>query len=237
MNTQFLHIITDFGDAAVTGGLTIGYAAYYLYTKQLTRAAAIVAPFLTAAALIGIAKLALYSACTPSIPLIDLKSPSGHTALSVAAYFTIAWVMASELPGKWRYVPYVIATPLVFLIALSRVLLGAHTPADAVVGCAIGLIAAIWPHKFITPPASSRPPSPLFALIFPCLLLALHGVNLPAEQVIRLVSQYVRSTRISCAQGFPSALRQSRGASLAARGLPIPDTLRKAHQVQGQSRT
>jgi membrane-associated phospholipid phosphatase len=62
--------------------------------------------------------------------------PSGH---AIVLFFTAAFV-ASLLPRRWTWVPYSLAT----LIIGTRVIIGAHSPLDAVAGAAIGLgIAAL----------------------------------------------------------------------------------------------
>lgn len=61
--------------------------------------------------------------------------PSGHTAMAVA----IGVVLLLHTPKKWRW-PIVVLTSLA---AISRMVLGVHTPLDIVGGIAIGWLAAM----------------------------------------------------------------------------------------------
>lgn len=57
--------------------------------------------------------------------------PSGHTAVA----FAVATLVAGSLRGRWRVVPYVLAT----LVGVGRLYFGAHLPLDVVGGAALGV--------------------------------------------------------------------------------------------------
>jgi glycosyltransferase 2 family protein len=61
--------------------------------------------------------------------------PSGHTAMAVA----LGIVLYNHTPKKW-HIPIIIMT---FLAAISRMVLGVHTPLDIVGGAAIGWMSAM----------------------------------------------------------------------------------------------
>jgi undecaprenyl-diphosphatase len=68
--------------------------------------------------------------------------PSGHAIASLCLYFTIAWIITTQIEnsaakmGIWIFVGIV-----VFLIGASRVYIGVHYPTDVIAGF---LAAAIW---------------------------------------------------------------------------------------------
>jgi undecaprenyl-diphosphatase len=70
------------------------------------------------------------------VPLDGLSFVSGHAIIA----WGVAALLWTVLPGRWRWVPVVIAS----LNAVARVYLGAHNPLDVVGGGAIGVaIAAV----------------------------------------------------------------------------------------------
>lgn len=68
-------------------------------------------------------------------PPPDYSFPSGHTASS----FAMAGVLYRKLPGKLG----IAAVVLAFLIALSRLYLGAHYPSDILFGMFSGILISI----------------------------------------------------------------------------------------------
>jgi membrane-associated phospholipid phosphatase len=57
---------------------------------------------------------------------------SGHAAVS----FALATVITPHLHGRWRVVPYALAT----IVALARLYVGAHLPLDVIGGAALGIV-------------------------------------------------------------------------------------------------
>lgn len=87
--------------------------------------------------------------------------PSSHTALAAAFYVMAAYFAAAVLKRRWvKYAVYGIASLLVLLVALSRVVLRLHWPADVLAGAALGIAvvaAAAWWHER-HPVTPCRPP-------------------------------------------------------------------------------
>lgn len=67
--------------------------------------------------------------------------PSGH-ATAAAAYFGAVIHLAAELPPSARATLRAVAIVVIALVALARVLLRAHWPADVIGGVALGLALA-----------------------------------------------------------------------------------------------
>jgi undecaprenyl-diphosphatase len=65
--------------------------------------------------------------------------PSGHAAVA----FAVAVVVASVVPGRWRWVPFAVAA----VVGLGRMYVGAHYPLDVVGGAlwgsAVGLTVVL----------------------------------------------------------------------------------------------
>ncbi len=75
----------------------------------------------------------------PSIRVFTSGFPSGHAALSTAAYLIMASLLAQSAPSA-RLKRYIMAAAalLVLLIGLSRVYLGVHYPSDVLAGWCVG---------------------------------------------------------------------------------------------------
>jgi undecaprenyl-diphosphatase len=59
---------------------------------------------------------------------------SGHAILATV----VAGIVAPYLPGRWRFLPWVLAA----LVLFSRVYVGAHNPLDVVCGAGLGIAIA-----------------------------------------------------------------------------------------------
>ncbi len=64
--------------------------------------------------------------------------PSGHSATAFSAFVAFGY-----MAPKWRYLFYFIA----FLIAFSRVVVGAHYPSDALAGSILGAVTTVLLYK------------------------------------------------------------------------------------------
>ena len=84
------------------------------------------------------------------VPLEGLSFVSGHAIIA----WGVATLLWPVLPGRWRWVPVVIAA----LNAVARVYLGAHNPLDVVGGGAIGVSIGIV-LALVTGLAPARRPS------------------------------------------------------------------------------
>jgi membrane-associated phospholipid phosphatase len=174
--------LTDFGDAALLLPLSVAMALWLLARRPLTAAIG----WLAALGLCmgGTALLKIYFlAC----PLGDFASPSGHVSFSVLAYGGFAVILGAEASMTRRFLVIAAAAGLIIAIALSRLFLGAHSPAEAAGGLAIGAGSLIpFARAYLrSPPASV----PLRALVLATILLVavFHGRQLHAEALFRAI--------------------------------------------------
>jgi membrane-associated phospholipid phosphatase len=79
-----------------------------------------------------------------SVPADDFGFPSGHVAT------TAAWALGLALSRR-RLWPLVVAVAGVALMALSRMYLGRHFPADVLGGLVVGVSALALAHRAISP--------------------------------------------------------------------------------------
>ncbi|MDQ2993425.1 MAG: phosphatase PAP2 family protein [Pseudomonadota bacterium] len=66
--------------------------------------------------------------------------PSGHTALAMAIFSFLAFLIGRELHAEQKRYPYYAAFGITLLIAFSRVYLGAHWLSDVIASILLGLI-------------------------------------------------------------------------------------------------
>jgi len=184
-------LAADLGDSAVTGGLALVGGLYLFYLKQKRAAVALWAAFVCAGGLIALGKILIYSHCVSLPAFWLLRSPSGHAAISAALYFTLASIIASSERGWRQFVPYAVAFCVVVLVAVSRVVLRAHTEADVWGGLFIGIVVftVLWLRLIrghVVP--CRRWPFVVMGLV---LFVFFYRPHLPSEGFIRWFVNYL----------------------------------------------
>lgn len=196
---DIVRFITDLGDSALTVSLTVILTAYLIHQGQRRAALAMALSFAATSALIALGKITLYSHCASyDVFSSPLRSPSGHTALSLSVYGTAALIVASPRTGIIRAALPAAALILAGLIGITRVLIGAHSVADVVVGFCIGLavLAALWRFALKDAPVRCRwRPVAWFCLGWGLLLFGLH---MPSEQIINWIAGLFRVSGKVC---------------------------------------
>lgn len=84
--------------------------------------------------------------------LSDFGYPSGHSAVA----FALATALAPWLGPRWRIAGYGAAV----LVALARLVVGAHLPLDVVGGAAIGVASGLVARLVVGEPATASDPAP-----------------------------------------------------------------------------
>ncbi len=169
--------LTDFADQAVILPLVLAVAV--ALAVQGWRRGALVWLFVVAGVFFAtLASKLVFMACSPLFGPIDVHSPSGHVAAAtvvtggLAAMFTRR--RASILPA---------AVLAAVVIGVSRLVLGAHSLPEVVVGATIGLAGAVALLRFSGPPPRLRI-APLVPVVV-VVAAMFHGLHLPAEAAIR----------------------------------------------------
>lgn len=172
-----MRFLTDFADQAVILPLVLAVAVA-LAVQGWRRGAvvwlAVVAA--TFAATLGL-KLA-FLACSPLFGPMDVRSPSGHVAAATVVAGGLAVMLTRR---RASIVPVAVLAAVV--IGVSRLLLGAHSLPEVVVGAAVGLAGAGALLRLAGPPPALRT-APL-ALTVLAIAVLFHGLHLPAEAAIR----------------------------------------------------
>lgn len=155
------------------------------------------------AALFGslLAKI-VFIPCGHLIPGLDIRSPSGHTAASVAAYggFAVLWAKFARTGSSvtscgMRGLLVGAASAGIVGIAVSRFMLGMHSVPEVLLGGLIGLAAPAILLRAEPPASEPRPrPAPWLLLLPIALAILLRGASLPVEDRIAAFAVKFMST-------------------------------------------
>jgi membrane-associated phospholipid phosphatase len=196
--SHLMHLITDFGDAALLVPASAMLLAYLLYVRSPRTAGLWAATLVLCACLTIFAKLALYT-CASELSLADLRSPSGHTSISVTFYGCCALMMSVD-KERWQRLLLLVGGGVVAVaIAVSRVLLEAHTITDVVAGFAIGAFCVAWfASRYFARPVSPLPWE-LAVMTLGVVALVVHGSHWPVEAAIAHVARLLHANMSFCA--------------------------------------
>lgn len=172
--------LTDFADAAVTLPLAALVLAALLTAGGARTAwawsGAVGATFAAALAL----KLA-FGVMSGFGCVTSIVSPSGHTAGGTIVYAGLARVL-----GLRRAPSFALAVALAVMIGLSRVLLGFHTPAEALLGGVTGVAGmAVLLRGLGEDALLGRRARATLASMAAALVLVLHGQHAPFERMLQ----------------------------------------------------
>jgi membrane-associated phospholipid phosphatase len=190
-----MQFITNFGDAAVLVPLA---AATLLWLSRIVgRRSALMwcGAWLVAGGATALLKVYL-SAC--GTPFGTLDSPSGHTSMSTFVYGGLAVIAGTETESWTRIAAAATGTALVAAVALSRVMLGAHSPVEVAVGLAIGGAAlALFARTYLQQRGAERQIWPLLAGAA-LVALALYGHHARLEPLWRTLAAHLRDATGLC---------------------------------------
>lgn len=156
--TQVFIVLTDAHNTF--GLLTIGAAiCTLLLVERRWQALAFASVSIGGGMLLNVALKLLFQRARPVFaePLLLLESysfPSGHALGSTVLYGTIAVLLSAD--ARWRRPAFFAALSMVFLVALSRVYLGAHYLSDVTAGIALGVVWVNFWRLLLSPAANVR---------------------------------------------------------------------------------
>jgi len=142
--TEAARDVTALGSAAVVVLVSGGVLGYLLLSREW-RSAILVLVCVVGGVLASFSLKQLFARARPTIvPHLDhvtsYSFPSGHSMLSAVTYLTLGAILARSTRDRTLKLYYLgLATVLVFLIGLSRMLLGVHYPSDVLAGWCVGL--------------------------------------------------------------------------------------------------
>lgn len=138
---QLMVVITELGDAPVIVGVTAAVFGWLAWRRAWRACGYWIAAVVSSAVFTAVIKLILHH--PRPIELYQgweaYSFPSGHAAVTTTVYSFLTVLIAKEIDGLWRLAIFSTAAIWVFLIAFSRLYLGAHWLSDVLAGIAFGV--------------------------------------------------------------------------------------------------
>jgi len=185
--------VTDLGSSSVLTLIVLLASTYLACCKCGRGAIALIVAFIISAVGISLAKL-LFFGCQAYYDDYGIRSPSGHAALSLAVYGTLAILLASQSKRWVSWFTLAAAFALIVVIALSRVLLGFHSAGEVVIGLLIGAVAVAAACLFLFYNHKKVPSFNIFPLLLAVIVAAFvfHDIRVPAEEFIQRIAEQLR---------------------------------------------
>ena len=183
-----METLTNFGDSALV--LPLAVVILVWLAIRIGRRAAFVwlGALLACGAVTSLLKL-YFKAC--SAPSLALHSPSGHTSMSTFVYGGLVLVIGAEAQSWRRFATGTLGAGAIIAIAVSRILLGAHSASEVVIGLIVGAIAlAVFVPAYLHDKLLRVPIWPL-AAISVIVALLIHGDQLSVEPLLGKISAYL----------------------------------------------
>ena len=195
--TSLLWIVTDLGDSLLLGACVMVVAICLMLSRCRKEAFTLCAAFFLTSATIAFMKIVCIG-CFAPFPWLTVRSPSGHSALSLAVFGTMALIIARRVGWIGRFVVWTSTILLAGTIAYSRVLLGMHLRAEVLIGLGVGgvaiWLAAIFLKHQPTPPIKYRP----IVIVLAAVIFILYGDRAPAEGLIKQIAAEVNESLTFC---------------------------------------
>jgi membrane-associated phospholipid phosphatase len=190
---------TGLGDAALLLPASLLLLLYFTYRGSVANAFTWATSLVICASLTIALKLCFH-ACGAALPFLDIRSPSGHASFSTTFYLSAGIVASAERQLWLRASSLFLGAGLSVAIAVSRVALQVHTPAEAALGCVIGLGCAAWFAAGYRRNGPTLIDWRALAGIVVALALATHGWHLSAETTIAAVARLLNANLPACVE-------------------------------------
>eukprot|EP01133_Synstelium_polycarpum_P020165 gene20165-24182_t len=129
-------------DMSVMGPAGVAIAVWLLVSRQWKLVLAWSLWYGGGLALVVLSKLAFMSWGVGSSAL-DFTGFSGHAMRAGAVFPVLMYVLLQQADGRWRQAGVLVGVAFAVLVAISRVLVHAHSVSEAVSGCVLGLAVAL----------------------------------------------------------------------------------------------
>jgi membrane-associated phospholipid phosphatase len=186
----FFRSVTDLGDSALLVPASLLLLAYLLYLGKRRLALVWMATVALCASLTLMVKIA-FPVLGADLPFPDMLHPSGHASFGTTFYLCAALMLAGDREGWRRTAILVAAVVLAAAIAISRVIVQAHSVSEVIFGLAIGSVCVGWfSLRYFAGQKPRLGWEPLLGMLL-ALAVVTHGWHLDLEGLVRHLSTMV----------------------------------------------
>lgn len=173
--------ITSLGGAGLTLPLALAIALWLAIGYTWRMAAAWLLVLGAAIGVVTVTKLA-FLGWGVGIRELDFTGVSGHAMLSTAVYPVALFLMLLPARPSFRLAGVLLGLAAGMIVSLSRVVLSAHSPSEAITGCLVGALAALLFVRWAWRAEPGRLSAwPVVASLM-ALTVLLHGVHVPTQR-------------------------------------------------------
>jgi membrane-associated phospholipid phosphatase len=173
--------ITSLGGAGLTLPLAIAIALWLALGYSWRMAAGWLLLLGAAIGVVTVTKLA-FLGWGVGVRELDFTGLSGHAVLSTAVYPVAMFLMLLPARPAFRLVGVVLGLAAGIAVGMSRVVLDAHSPSEAITGCIVGAITALMFVRWSWNAEPGRLSAVPVAVSLMMLTVGLHGVHLPTQR-------------------------------------------------------
>jgi len=173
--------ITSLGSAGLTLPLAIAIALWLALGYSWRMAAGWLLLLGAAIGVVTVTKLA-FLGWGVGVRELDFTGVSGHAMLSTAVYPVALFLMLLPARPALRLVGVLIGLAAGIAVGLSRVVLDAHSPSEAITGCIVGALTALMFVRWSWDAEPGRLSAVPVAVSLMMLTVGLHGVHLPTQR-------------------------------------------------------
>jgi membrane-associated phospholipid phosphatase len=189
LNAPFWPFVTRLGEAQILLPALLAMTGWLAWTRPTRLPAVWLACTALAAALTTLSKVAFIGWGIGYAPL-DYTGISGHAMFAAAILPLLARGLAGPVPPPWPAAALLAGWALALVIAVSRVVTGAHSASEAVAGCLLGTLATLATLALApAPPAAAAHAAPRALVAALALWLALTPAGAPPSATHGLVTR------------------------------------------------
>ena len=173
--------ITSLGSAGMTLPLAFAIALWLVVGYNWRLAAAWLGLLGAAIVVVTGTKLA-FLGWGVGVRELDFTGVSGHSMLSTAVYPVVLFLMLLPAQPRIRLIGVLAGLAAGIAVGLSRVVLSAHSPSEAITGCLVGALTAIAFVRIAWNAERGRLSALPVAVSMLALAALMHGVHVPTQR-------------------------------------------------------